>query len=101
METEDGLGVSLFFKALIVDGGEEHRDMGLYFFTFLIFMFVNFWGFLLIKEGGNYMAFIIIIIIILLIFLIVCKFLVISFHFQMQKGGHGFKVNKYNLYLLD
>jgi hypothetical protein len=28
METEDGLGVSLFFKALIVDGGEEQRGMG-------------------------------------------------------------------------
>jgi hypothetical protein len=39
METEDGLGVSLFFKALVVDGGEGR---GLYFFTFFIFMFVNF-----------------------------------------------------------
>jgi hypothetical protein len=28
METEDGLGVSLFFKALIVDGGEEQRGVG-------------------------------------------------------------------------
>jgi hypothetical protein len=27
METEDGLGVSLFFKALIVDGGEEERGV--------------------------------------------------------------------------
>jgi hypothetical protein len=38
----------------------------------------------------------------LLTFLIVCKFFVIFFHFQrLPKRGHGFKVNKYNLYLLD
>ncbi len=37
----------------------------------------------------------------LLILFIVCKFLVISFHFQRRKGGHRFRVNKYNLYLLD
>jgi hypothetical protein len=34
-------------------------------------------------------------------FLIVCKFSVLFFHFQRRKGGHGFRVNKYNLYLLD
>jgi hypothetical protein len=28
METEDGLGVSLFFKTLIVDGGEEEKGVG-------------------------------------------------------------------------
>ncbi len=39
--------------------------------------------------------------ILLLAFLIVCKFFVIFFHFQRWKGGHGFKVSKYNLYLLD
>ncbi len=27
METKDGLGVSLFFKALIVDGGEEEKGL--------------------------------------------------------------------------
>ncbi len=27
METKDGLGVSLFFKALIVDGGEEEKGV--------------------------------------------------------------------------
>jgi hypothetical protein len=81
-------------------GAEGH---GLHFFTFFIFTFVNFWGLLLIKEGGKWgMAlFWLKNNFLLLIFLIVCKFLVISFHFQRRKGGHGFRVNKYNLYLLD
>jgi len=39
----------LFFKALIVDGGEGR---GLYFFTFFIFMFVIFWDLLLLKGVG-------------------------------------------------
>jgi hypothetical protein len=50
MEMEDGLGVSFFFKALIVDGGEGR---GLYFFTFFTFMFLIFWDLLLLKEGGK------------------------------------------------
>ncbi len=54
METKDGLGVSLFFKALIVDGGEEEKGVVYISFTFFIFTFVNFWGLLLIKEGGKW-----------------------------------------------
>jgi len=89
-----------FFKALIVDGGKGH---GLYFFTSFIFVFVIFWDLLLLKGGevgcGAFLSknhFL------LLTFLIICKFFVIFFHFQrLPKGGHGFKVDKYNLYLLD
>jgi hypothetical protein len=51
MEMEDGLGVGFFFKVLIVDGGEER---GLYFFTFLIFMFVIFWDLLFLKGGEGW-----------------------------------------------
>jgi len=47
---EDGLGVRFFLKVLIVDGGEGR---GLYFFTFLIFMFVIFWDLLLLKGGSG------------------------------------------------
>jgi len=48
-------GCEFVFQGSIVDGGE---GPGLYFFTFKIFMFVNFWGLLLIKEGGKWgMAF--------------------------------------------
>ncbi len=39
-----------FFKTLILDGGEGR---GLYFFIFKLLMFVNFWGFLLLKGGGK------------------------------------------------
>ncbi len=66
-------------------------------------MFVNFWG-LLPNKGGGKVGYGVLLLktnFLLLIFLIVCKFLVISFHFQRQKGGHRFRVNKYNLYLLD
>jgi len=41
----------LFFKALIVDGGERH---GLYFFTFFIFMLVIFWDLLPLMGGGKW-----------------------------------------------
>jgi hypothetical protein len=36
METKDGLGVSLFFKALIVDGGEEEKGV---FYISSLFLF--------------------------------------------------------------
>ncbi len=39
---------------------------------------------------------------VLLTFLIICKFLVsFFFTFKGGKGGLGFKVDRYNLYLLD
>ncbi len=94
-----------FLKVLIVDGGEGR---GLYFFNFLIFMFVIFWDLLPLKggqEGGvGCGVFLLKNHFLLLTFLIVCKFFVFLFfffHFQRRKQRHGFKVNKYNLYLLD
>ncbi len=55
MEMEDGSGVGFFFKVRIVDGGEERE---LYFFTFFIFTFVNFWDLLLLKgERGGVLGF--------------------------------------------
>ncbi len=54
MEMEDGLGVSLFFKALIVDGGEEERGVGYLSSLFFYFHVCKFFGLLLIKEGGNW-----------------------------------------------
>jgi hypothetical protein len=90
MEMKDGLG--LFFKASIVDGG---KGLELYFFTFFIFMFVIFWDLLLLKEGwgeSGVWGFFIKNHFLLLTFLIVCKFFVITFHFQMRKGrGMGLR----------
>jgi len=50
METKDGLGVCLFFKALIVDGGEGR---GLYFFHFFYFHVCKFLGSFTHKGGGK------------------------------------------------
>jgi len=77
----------LFYKALIVDGGEGR---GLYFFTFFIFMFVNFWDLLLLKEGGEVGCggFFIKNHFVLLTFLIVCKFFVFFF-FSLSKAKRG------------
>jgi len=78
----------LFFKALIVDGG---KGLGLYFFIYLFFHVCKFFGSFSLKGGvGGKVAcgasfiknhFL------LLTFLIVCKFFVIIFHFEMRKGG--------------
>jgi hypothetical protein len=79
----------LFFKALIVDGG---KGLGLYFFTFFIFMFVIFWDLLLLKEEwgeSGVWGFFIKNHFVLLTFFIVCKFFVIIFHLQRRKGGGG------------
>jgi hypothetical protein len=66
-------------------------------------MFINFWDLLLLKEGGKWVwGLFIKNHFVLLTFLIVCKFFVFFFFtFKGEKGGHGFKVNKYNLYSLD
>jgi len=86
MKMKDGLVWVLFYKALIVDGGEGH---GLYFFTFFIFMFVIFGIFCSWRRGGGseVWGFFIKNYFVLLTFLIVCKFFVIFFHFQRRKGG--------------
>jgi hypothetical protein len=52
METEDGLGVSLCFKALIVDGGEEERGVG-YISSLFYFHGCNFLGSFTHKGGGK------------------------------------------------
>ncbi len=80
----------VFFKALIVDGGEEERGFFI-FFHFFIFMFVIFWGLLLIKEGGKWAMALFYLKILkkLLIFLIVCKFSIFFFIFEGEKGGTG------------
>jgi hypothetical protein len=98
METKDGLGVSLFFKALIVDGGEEEKGV-VYISSIFYFHVCSFLGSFTHKGGGkvgygvkNFKK--------LLIFLILCKSL-IFFSFSKAERVHGFRVNKYNLYLLD
>ncbi len=82
---------------------ERRRRAWVIFLHFFYFHVCNFLGSFTHKGGGKvgYGAFLLKIYFLLLFFLIVCKFSVISFNFQRQKGGHGFRVNYYNLYLLD
>jgi hypothetical protein len=72
------------FKALIVDGG---KGLGLYFFTFFIFMFVIFWDLLLLKGGEvGCEAFLSKNHFLLLTFLIVCVF---CFFFSLSKASQS------------